>query len=400
MVERFNALKEAGVPQEMAFPRSEYDARVAKVRKAMEEQGIDVLLVQYTPNFCYLAGYQTPLAFWYGCLVLPREGEPTALVPQQEIDNLMVHGWNNENIHLFDWQNNREAPAEVARVLQDQGFAEKTLGLEEALPGWGAYTAKQLQALLPRAHIKDASDLVLNFRAVKSPAEMAHVREAARLTDIGMQAGLDAIAPGKTDDDVAGAAYMAMVHAGSEYVSIQPLVYTGHVTGMLHVMQKRRVIKQSDVVGIELAGVYHRYSAPLVRPAVIGQPSDTVKRLEDYAQTTLALIGENVKPGRRASDVARAVTQNAKPLDPQAGRNQRRWGYSVGIGFPPDWVEHSFMIDDEYDRPLEEGMVFHTPIGPRLFGKVGVSISEFWAVTATGCEPLSKLPRELTVVSA
>ena len=68
MVEQFNALKEAGVPQEVAFPRSEYDARVAKVRKAMEVEGIDVLLVQHTPNFCYLAGYQTPLAY----LTCPR----------------------------------------------------------------------------------------------------------------------------------------------------------------------------------------------------------------------------------------------------------------------------------------------------------------------------------------
>ena len=400
MVERFNALKEAGVPQEMAFPRAEYDARVAKVRKAMEAEGLDVLLVQHTPNFCYLAGYQLPVASWYACLVLPREGEPIALIPQQEIDNLMVHGWNNENIHTFDWQNNRQGPTELVRILRERGFAEKVLGVEETIHGWGAYTVNQLREQLPDVRLKDASDLVLYFRAVKSPAEIAHIREAARITDIGMQAGLEAIAPGKTDDDVAGAAYMAMVHAGSEYVSIQPLVYTGHVSGLLHVMQKRRVIKPSDVVHIELGGVYQRYSAPLVRTAVVGKPSDTVKRLEEFALNTLALIADNLRPGRRASDVARTITQGVKPLDPQAGRGQRRWGYSVGIGLPPDWVEHSLMIDDEYDRPLEEAMVFHTPIGPRVFGKVGVSISEFWAVTATGCEPLSKLPRELTLVSA
>ena len=80
MVQRFRALKEAGVPQEMAFTREEYDARLAKVRKAMEEQEIDVLLVHHTPNFCYLAGYQSPLANWYGCLILPREGEPIAQI--------------------------------------------------------------------------------------------------------------------------------------------------------------------------------------------------------------------------------------------------------------------------------------------------------------------------------
>ena len=398
MVEQYNALRDAGVPQEMAFPRAEYDARVAKVRKAMETEGIDVMLVQYTPNICYLAGYQTPLAYWFGCLVLPREGEPIALVPLQEIDNLMVHGWENQNIYVVDWQRNRQGPTELARILREQGLTEKILGVEEALPGWGAYTVNRLRELLPGVRLKDASDLVLNFRAVKSPAEIAHIREAARITDIGMQAGLEAIAPGKTDDDVAGAAYLAMVHAGSEYLSIQPLVYTGHVSGMLHVMPKRRAIKPGHVVEIELAAVYQRYSVPLLRSAVVGKPSDFIKGLEEYSINALTRIGENVRPGRSISEAASAITQSLKPMDPQARRPTRRYGYFVGISFPPDWVEHSLFIDEGYERPLEEGMVFHTPIGLRVFGKTGVSISQCWEVTATGCEPLSKLPRELTIV--
>jgi Xaa-Pro dipeptidase len=401
MVELFRALNNAAVPQELAFPKAEYAERVAKVRKAMEAEGIGVLLVQYAPNFCYLSGYQTPLANWYGCLVLPLEGELIAHLPMTEVPNLMIHGWDNENIYTLPGYMNIEAAIELGRILQQRGLADKTIGVEERLPGWSAYTAMQLREQLPKARIRDGSDLVLGLRAVKSPGELAHIRRAARFTDIGMQAGLDSVASGKTDNDVISAAYAAMVRAGSEYLSIQPLVYTSHVTGMLHVAAKRRPIKAGETVIIELAGVCQRYAAPLVRTAIVGLPSDPIKRMVDYSVATLALIAENLRPGRTLAEVTRAVTQRLQSISPvpQVRRTAPGYGYSVGIGFPPDWVEHSLFIDEGYQRPVEEGMVFHTPFGVRVPGKVGISFSQCWTVTATGCEALSKLKPDLTIVS-
>ena len=402
MVQSYRALKEAGVPLEMAFPREEYDARLAKVRKAMEEQGIDVLLVHHTPNFCYLAGYQSPLANWYGCLILPREGEPIAQIIDLEVSNLMVHGWDNENIYVFDWRRQVDAPGQLVDILKERGYGDKRLGLEFRLPGCSALMGHELRERLPQAKIIDASDLVYYLRAVKSPAEMAHVREAARLTDIGMEAGLAEVAPGKTDNDLLRAAYDAMIAAGSEYLSIQPLTYVGRWMSMTHVTAKKRVMKVGETVGLELTGVYHRYGAPLFRSAVIGEPSDLVKRLSDYCLTAHALVFENARPGRAASDVESAVTKALQDfkLPPEATGRALGYGYSVGIGFPPDWVEHSMFVDEYYDRPLEEGMVFHAPIGARVAGKVGVLFSECWTVTATGSEPLSRIPRELRVVPA
>ena len=140
---------------------------------------------------------------------------------------------------------------------------------------------------------------------------------------------------------------------------------------------------------------------------MIGSPSDLIKRLTDQALTSLALLFENARPGRSAPDVARAVTQALKPRIESFGLQSRfqaradfiGYGYTVGISFPPDWVEHSLFIDERHDRLLEEGMVFHTPMAAKIPGEVGISISETMAITATGCEALSKLPHELTVVA-
>ena len=59
----------------------------------MAEVGLDVLLVTYINNACYLTGYQTPLANWYVCVAVPMEGDMVAHVLDLELTNLYVHGW-------------------------------------------------------------------------------------------------------------------------------------------------------------------------------------------------------------------------------------------------------------------------------------------------------------------
>lgn len=400
MVQEYRELHQANVPLERSFSASEYEARLANIREAMAERDIDVLLIHHTPNSCYLFGYQSPLANWYGCFILPREGEPIAQVMIIEIMNLMVHGWPNENIYTFDWRKQIDAPGQLVDILKERGFDDKRLGLEFRLPGCSGQTSEALRQGLPNATIVDASDLVLDFRAVKSPAEMEVMRHSARLTDIGMEAGLATIAAGNTDNDLLASCSEAMTRAGSEYLSIQPLVYVGHATSMIHLKTSERRMREGDPVGIEISANYKRYGAPLFRAGVVGEASDTIKRFHQYSVDTLELLGENLRPGRTAADVARSVHNGMKKrtqLNSGEVGTDIGYGYFVGISFPPDWVEHSMFVDEDHDRELEEGMCFHSPIGASIPGKLAVFVSECWTITATGAEPLSKLPRDLTV---
>lgn len=397
MVQQFNSLNEANVKLEMAFSREEYDRRVAKVRRAMGEQGIDVLLVHHTPNFCYLTGYQSPLANWYGCMILSLEGEPIAHISDIEVANLMIHGWDNENIHTVSWMWPGEGSTGLPPILKERGFGNVRIGVELRLPGCSGLTYQALVEGLSDATIVDASDLVLDIRAVKSEAELACIREAARMSDVGAEAGLGAVADGKQDNDIFAAIVHALAEAGSEYLSIQPLVYVGARTTLPHVVNKRRTMKRGDTATMELTGVYQRYGAPIFRTAVVGPPSDDVKRMTDFALARLSLLYEEAKPGRVASDVARAVEAGMKGKE-IPGATGRGAVYSVGIAFPPDWVDHATFVTERHDRVLEPGMAFHTPSGCVMLNKTGVAYSETMVITETGNETLSKLPRELTVV--
>ena len=73
------------------------------------------------------------------------------------------------------------------------------------------------------------------------------------------------------------------------------------------------------------------------------------------------------------------------------------YGYSVGIGFPPEWNDSPAAIREASELVLEPGMVFHCSTSFREIGQYGVAVSETVAVTRSGCEVLTNFPRELAV---
>ena len=190
---------------ELAFPLSEYQDRIARVRRSMAASALDVLLVTHLPNACYLTGYQSPLTDWYICIVLPLEGEAIAHVMEAEVGNLFLHGWPSPNVYGLPWWQEDSAAQELAEILNAWGYGSGTIGLELRRDGCRAHFADCLRAVMPQARFEDASHVVLDNRVVKSRAEIDHMRHAAAFSDIGVTAALNELSAGKTDGDISAA---------------------------------------------------------------------------------------------------------------------------------------------------------------------------------------------------
>ena len=111
----------------------------------------------------------------------------------------------------------------------------------------------------------------------------------------------------------------------------------------------------------------------------------------------MELLFANLAAGRTAGDVASAAMQALGGLGPGV-RMRGYFGYAVGIGFPPSWVERSIEIAEGRDDVLEAGMTFHLHRVLRLPGVVGVGFSETAVITSGGYELLTDHPRELAVI--
>jgi Xaa-Pro dipeptidase len=380
--------------QELAFSDAEYRDRLDRTGIAMEKAGLDFLLVHSLPNICYLTGFQTPLADWYHCAIISRTGDVVLQVCDTELAAVNTRVGRIESVL---WERMDEAAERLIDLLRAHGAENKRVGVELRRPGLRPHVYDQLRLGLKTTSFEDASDLVSALRTVKSATEIECMRQAASFTVSGMRAAIDSIAVGATENTITAAASAAMTAAGSEYFNIDPIVRAGWRSSVIHATSKRYAIERGDTIFMEFGGVYQRYCAPLIRTAVLSHASDEVRRLADQSLKTLQLLYENIRPGRTMDEVARATGAAAPQMGGET-RTRGYFGYSVGIGFPPNWVEHSIGIVEGATAVFQPGMTFHTHRSLRIPGRMTVAFSETILVTQSGCEPLMSFPRELMVV--
>jgi Xaa-Pro aminopeptidase len=389
-------LLENPIPSELPFPESEYHARIANVRRGMERAGIELLLVTNLPNLYYLTGYNTIIPNRYASLILPLEGRPTMHVGHVELAAVFASGWIRD-VKTYKFFEANRAIELLVELLGARGHDTKRIGVETNIQGLHAGQYLQLGQLLQQAQLVDASRIVYEARKVKSDAEIAYIRRAGEITVKGMEAAMEAIAPGRTDNDVAAAAHHRMLTLGSEYFTKWQVVASGHRTGLVHFNHKRIPLKPGDHVSLELGGSYQRYDAVMMRTAVLGKPDERTRRASDAVLGAWQLLYENIKPGRTCDEVARTAKKPLAALESEFSYSGS-FGYSVGIGVPSIWGEDLIFIVEGNQEPLQKGMVFHTPLGLRVPSQFGVGFSETVVVTDTGCESLTAPSRKLLVV--
>jgi Xaa-Pro dipeptidase len=382
--------------KDLLFETAEYQARIAKVREEMDKRGIDLMVTHWAQNIFYLTGHYTFAISNYQCALIPRTGEPIVIVRDLEAGNSRTRAWvKDENI--VTWEDTDDPVAVTLQVLEERGLSTGRIGLEENSFYLSSRNAGRLRAELPQADVVDAGGVIEMVRRVKSPQEIEYIRKACDTTAAGMAAAMAEIQVGRTENDVAAAAFSGMVRAGSEFLTNDPIVTSGPRSGIPHTTFHRRVLEQGDAVLLEFGGAYNRYMGPLMRWAIIGPPSETQQKWSDLCLEALANAIDAVKPGVTTGDVDDACRTTFE----RAGLYEyykKRTGYSVGIGFPPGWVEGAVMSVQQYgDVVLQPGMTFHMPPAMRMPGEFAVGFSETVVVTETGCEVLSSFPREMVI---
>ncbi len=381
--------------RDLAFSVAEYRDRVAAVRRLMTADEIDTLLIFTPENVNYLTGYDTIGYSSYLCLILPAEQDPLLVIREMELGVARSTTW----LESFVTSGDTENPVVTTRnALDEAGLLRGRIGIEETAPFLKVATWRQLTEALRDTRTVAASGPVEQVRRIKSEAEVAYIRDACRLANLGMAAGLDAVAEGATENDVAVAAYAALLQNGSSPLTSQPIVTSGPRSGIAHTTFEGRRLEQGDTVLIELAGTRRHYGGALMRTAVIGPPSGEIIALEQTVRAALDAAIAAIKPGVTCG----AVDEACRSVIEAAGYEEnfrKRTGYSVGVAFSPDWGEGHILSLRRDDRErLEPGMVFHIPPALRIFQRMCVGLSETVLVTEDGCEVLTSFPRELTIV--
>jgi Xaa-Pro dipeptidase len=374
----------------LAFELAEYRRRVTAVQARMGLLGLDLMLATTMASVCYLSGLESvsPHKLWL--VAVPASGEPEVLCQDFESYNALLDSWLEPG---FMYGVGQEPIPTLAGMVKKMGFERARIGLEEC-----NYTSisiadyERLKGLLPGAKFVEATDCVQQVMSIKSEAEVEYLRQAGRMTGIAMAAAMGAIKEGVRDNDVAAAAAASLYREGSEYSSYPVIVTTGARSGVPHTTFKRMPILQGDPVFVEIAGCVRRYQTPMMRVGVLGEASQKVKEMARAAAGSVEAMVQNIRPGAVMDEVA---ARSAKALEslPYKVVWHGFYGYSVGLGFVPEWSDcPGLLIRRGAMQVLEPGMVFHASTSLRDIGVCGATCSETILVTESGCEVLTAGP--------
>ena len=384
------------------FEPSEYERRIEETKARMREDELDALVVADPANMNYLSGYDGWSFYVHQAVVVTADrDEPVWVGRGQDANGARATTWlSEESIESYS-DDHVHSPYDLhpmdylADVLEALGVADGRIGLEMDAYYFTAKSYTRLQENLGEATFADATLLVNWVRVTKSERELDYMREAARISEEAMLAGLETIEEGVPESEAARAIYDALIRGtddyGGDYPSIVPLMPSGDYTGTPHLTWTDREFERGDPVIIELSGCRHRYHSPLARTTYVGDPpAEMTERMEIVVEGLEAAL-DAAEPGVTCERVERAWRDVISKYDIE---KEERIGYSMGLGYPPDWGEHTASLRPGDETVLEENMTFHMIPG-LWFDDFGVELSETFRITSNGAEVLADFPREL-----
>lgn len=378
--------------EDLVFPMQEYQRRLDALRGVMAERDLDAMLTTTPENIAYLTGFDSPGHYWFQGMLVPMHGEPFTFSRLLETSGVEADTWVELN---YGYHDSDDIMFSLAARLLDHGLSDARIGFEKDC--W-FFTASQQQSLiysLPTSEFVDVSGLIEELRLVKSDLEVTLIRRAAQAAAAGMRAGVDAVAEGRTEDEVAAELTAGLIRGGSHWPSIMPFVASGERGAIGHATWKGRTIQARDSVFLEVGGCRNRYHAAMMRTVVVGGTDPELKTAFDVVLDAFDAAVDAIRPGVPAGEVdrvSRAVIANAGFGENQASRT----AYSIGIAVPPDWGEGQILsMKPGEGRPLQKNMTFHLLPWVQIPGKGGVGCTETVRVTENSCERLTDFPREL-----
>jgi Xaa-Pro aminopeptidase len=362
------------------IPVEEYAERRQKAARLVAEAGFDVLVANGTDsdasNVRYFSAYW-PL-FEMGGVAIAPSGQ-SALMVGMESGEFAKGRSVIDNIHLL--KEYRETADPVYPGVAGTSYREvfESIGVRDVRRiGVAGYLCTNmamyegLREACPEAEIVNADFITTRLRAVKSPAELACLREGFRLGELALEAMLEAVRPGMTELELAGIAIDVLYRNGAESEAHTVYSFGGKKTCNAISRGTHRQFEKNDIIQINVGGRVDGYSPSVGRPICLGRMSDQQRRLIEFGRDMHHKTFDWVRAGVVAREVAIKYEEYVRA---QGMGRHFLYGPCTGLGLmevEQPWMESiseyviepnmtfqadTFFYDDDFGLRWEDGMV-------------------------------------------
>ena len=351
---------------------------IAKIASRLPEYGLDAMLITSESGERYALGFHGE-----GLLLITREGAHYTTdgryieAAREQITAAHVSLVTAGSGHL----------AQARAYLEEKGL--HNVGFESGEMTVDAHRryAQELPCILT-----PAQTLLDDLRAAKDEEELDIMRRAQEITDEAFKAILNFIRPGLTEREIAARLVYELMRRGGEKMSFDPIVAAGPNGSRPHAVPGDQVVDTGMFITMDFGCKVEGYCSDMTRTVALGQPTEEMEKV--YAAVLAAQkAGINAA---RAGITGREVDEAARRCLREEGYEEyftHSFGHSLGID-----IHESPNASPSESRVLPVGAVISAEPGVYLPGRFGVRIEDVLILNESGCEDITRSPKDLIVL--
>lgn len=383
------------------------EARLAKIKKALEESELGALLCFDMNNIRYITA--THIGTWamdklVRFTLLPQGDEPILWDFGSAARHHQIYcPWLGERSRAgISTLRGATSPgsglaADVAKKIRVELEERKLLGEPVGVDVIEMPVLMALQA--EGIKVVDCQQLMLETRKIKTEDEITLLNTACMMVDAAYEELYGTMKPGIRENECVGIVSKVLYDLGSEHVEGVNAISGERCCPHPHVYTDR-VLRPGDPAFFDILHSYNGYRTCYYRTFAIGSAShaqnDAYKRCRDYMDEAISIV----KPGITTADVVKLWPKAEEfGFANEEAAFALQYGHGVGLSI---WEKPIFSRLVSLDNPevIEEGMVFALETyWPASDGWSAARIEEELVITKDGCEVITRFPAEKLMVA-
>ena len=281
----------------------------------------------------------------------------------------------------------------LAGILRDRGLDSGVLAVDQANLSF----IESMRRHLPNLELVDADTIMQQARWIKTDVEVAVIEEACAIGDAVTQRALDETKAGRRELDVAADAMQTLFQLGGEMAHvITPFVASGEHMSPPHRLATDKIIRNQDLVFIDIGAMWNGYFADIGRTTIVGKPSKMQQKIYTAVYEGIVAGIAKMRPGFTNQDAADAIIEKVGEHGFADNLFSLFIGHGIGMGAnEPPYIGETLEGATTYG--FQPNMVFAVePLVwvPDVRGGGGVRIEDMVLVTDGEPHLLSRVEYE------